>query len=324
MKESKKSLVSSKQIPAKDLLALVISLAIMMILAEFLIPGFIAPSHLLLVIYINFPLSMLAIAETIVVLSGDIDFSVGAIFWNVIVIGAWLMRGEQLLLPALICLLLGIVVGLINGISISILRIPSFITTLGMMVVLTGVMYIVGVSAAVGKAAPMLKSFAVGRTLDIPNLIWVLLIFLIVAFIVLDITTFGWTVRGLGSNARAVYCSSMNPVATKILVFMISGFISAVTGLLWLGYQGIPYPKFESGVGVGASLSLEALAAVVVGGTQFIGGRGGVHRTFAGVLIVSILRSIMISFGFGYEWQQILYGIIIFLVMAVYMRMASK
>jgi ribose transport system permease protein len=307
-----------------DLIALVMSLAIIMILAEILIPGFTAPSHLLLVLYTYFPLSMLAIAETIVVLSGEIDFSVGAIFWNVIVIGAFLMKGEQLLLPALICLLLGIIVGLINGIFTSILRIPSFITTLGMMVVLTGVMYIVGVSAAVGKTAPMLKSFAVGRTLEIPNLIWVLIIFLVVTFILLDNTIFGWRVRALGSNARAAYCSGIDPVITKILVFMISGFISAVTGLLWLGYQGIPYPKFEGGIGVGVSLSLEALAAVVLGGTPFIGGRGGVHRTFVGVLIISILHSIMISFGFGYEWQQILYGVIIFLVTVVRMRSYTR
>lgn len=320
MKEAKKSPASIKQIPFKDLIALVTSLVVVMILAEIFIPGFIAPNHLLLVLYINFPLSMLAIAETIVVLSGEIDFSVGAIFWNVIVIGAWLMRGEHLLLPILICLLMGIVVGLINGIFTSILRIPSFITTLGMMIILTGIMYIVGVSSAVGRASLMLSSFAVGRTFSVPNLIWVLTIFLIVTFIILEFTTFGWTVRALGSNARAVYCSGVNPVTTKMLVFIISGLISAVTGLLWLGYQAIPYPKFEGGVGVGASLSLEALAAVVIGGTQFIGGKGGIHRTFTGVLIISVLSSMMVSFGLGYEWQQILYGLIIFLVMVAYMR----
>jgi ribose/xylose/arabinose/galactoside ABC-type transport system permease subunit len=308
-----------RQLPAKDLLALVIALIIIVILTEILIPGFASPAHMLLVLYSNSSLGMLAIAETLVILSGDVDFSVGSIYWNVIVIGAVLMKGGQLMLPVVICLALGLVVGLVNGFFTSVLKIPSFITTLGMMIVLTGALYIIG-GVGYGEAAPILASFSTGRILGIPNLVLVWVSLLVLSYIFQDMTRFGWTIRALGSNARAVYCSGMNPVGTKILAFVISGLISAIAGLLWLGYQKVPYPIFEAGVGVGAGLSLEAIAAVMIGGTLLVGGRGGVHRTFIGVLIISILTSALISIGLGYEWRQIFYGFVILAVTAIYTR----
>jgi ribose transport system permease protein/putative xylitol transport system permease protein len=223
------------------------------------------------------------------------------------------------MLPVVICLALGLVVGLVNGFFTSVLKIPSFITTLGMMIVLTGALYIIG-GVGYGEAAPILASFSTGRILGIPNLVLVWVSLLVLSYIFQDMTRFGWTIRALGSNARAVYCSGMNPVGTKILAFVISGLISAIAGLLWLGYQKVPYPIFEAGVGVGAGLSLEAIAAVMIGGTLLVGGRGGVHRTFIGVLIISILTSALISIGLGYEWRQIFYGFVILAVTAIYTR----
>ena len=306
---------------SKDIIALIIALIVIIILTGILIPGFATPWHMMLILYSNAALGILALAETYVILIGEIDFSIGSIFWFVTVIGAITMNGRELLIPMLICLGLGLLVGLINGVFISFLRIPSIITTLGMMIILTGGLYVITGGGGHGKAAPELTAFSVGRTLGIPNMVLVWIILTIMLYLIQDRSVFGLMVRAIGSNPRATHCSGINVSLIKLIVFVISGFLSALAGLLYLGYARTPYPLFESGVGVGATLSLQSIAAVIIGGTSFYGGRGGVHRTFIGVLLLAILSSALTSLGLGYEWQLIFYGVVVLVVSGAYMRL---
>lgn len=306
---------------SKDIIALIIALIVIIILTGILIPGFATPLHMMLVLYSNAALGILALAETYVILTGEIDFSIGSVFWFVTVIGAITMNGRELLIPMLICLALGLLVGFINGVFSSLLRIPSIITTLAMMIILTGGLYVITGGGGHGKAAPELTAFSVGRTFGIPNMVLVWIILTVALYLIQERSIFGLAVRAIGSNPRAAYCSGINVSLTKLVVFMISGFLSALAGLLYLGYARTPYPLFESGVGVGATLSLQSIAAVVIGGTSFYGGRGGIHRTFIGVLLLAILSSALISLGLGYEWQLIFYGVVILVVTGAYIRL---
>ena len=306
---------------SKDIVVLIIALIAIVILTGVLIPGFATPWHMMLILYSNAALGILALAETYVILIGEIDFSIGSIFWFVTVIGAITMNGRELLIPVLICLGLGLLVGLINGVFTSFLRIPSIITTLGMMIILTGGLYVITGGGGHGKAAPELTAFSVGRTLGIPNMVLVWIILAIILYLIQDRSVFGLMVRAIGSNPRATHCSGINVSLIKLIIFVISGFLSALAGLLHLGYARTPYPLFESGVGVGAMLSLQSIAAVVIGGTSFYGGRGGVHRTFIGVLLLAILSSALTSLGLGYEWQLIFYGVVVLVVSGAYMRL---
>ncbi|MCD6535665.1 MAG: ABC transporter permease [Thaumarchaeota archaeon] len=308
-------------LPGKDIIALIIALIAITILTDLFIPGFATPLHMMLVLYSNAALGILALAETYVILTGEIDFSIGSIFWFVTVIGAITMNGKEFFIPLLICLALGVLVGFINGVFSSLLRIPSIISTLAMMIVLTGGLYVITGGGGHGKAAPQLTAFSVGRTFGIPNMVLLWIVLAIILYVIQERSIFGLSLRAIGSNPRAAYCSGMNVSLTKLTVFVISGLLSAIAGLMYLGYARTPYPLFESGVGVGATLSLQSIAAVVIGGTSFYGGKGGVHRTVIGVLLLAILSSALISLGLGYEWQLIFYGVIILIVTGAYVRL---
>lgn len=320
----KKTLKLSRKLKlpyGKDIIALIIAFIVIVILADTLIPGFATLPHMMLVLYSNVSLGILALAETYVILTGEIDFSIGSIFWFVMAIGAITMNGKDLLIPLLICLTIGLLVGFINGVLTSILRVSSIITTLAMMIILTGGLYIFTGGGVHGKAAPDLTAFSVGKILGIPNMVLLWIVLAIILYVIQERSIFGLMLKAAGSNPQATYCSGINVSLVKLTVFIISGFLSAVAGLLYLGYSRTPYPLFESGVGVGATLSLESIAAVVIGGTLFYGGRGGVHRTFIGVLLLSTLSSALMSIGLGYEWQQIFYGVVILIIVGVYIRL---
>ena len=304
----------------KQLLILILALVVIMAIASLVTPGFLTYRHLTMVLYCNTMLGILSLAQTLVILSGGLDLSIGSIYWISTMTGALLMVEGDTLLPALVCLLIGAGVGFINGIAIAKARIPHVVMTLAMMISLTGVLYVTTGGGGHGRATEALIAFSTGRILGFPNisLVWILLSILF--YFVLKITPFGWRVRALGSNPVACRFSGIRVEWIQILVYTLSGLLAAGAGLLYLGWARTPYPTFQSGAGVGADVALKSIAAVIIGGTLFSGGRGGVERTFLGVLILSCLCSILLMAGLGVEWQIMLSGIIIISVVVVYSR----
>jgi ribose transport system permease protein len=312
------------QSPSTQIVILVLALIFIMAIASIVTPGFLTYKHLTMVLYVNTMLGILALAQTLVILSGGLDLSVGSTYWISTMIGALLMVEGETLLPALACLLIGAVVGIINGVAIAKLRVPHVVMTLAMMIILTGVLYVTTGGGGHGRATELLISFSTGRILEFPNisLVWILLSILF--YFILKITPFGWRIRALGSNPVASRCSGIQVQRIQIIVYMLSGLLAALAGLLYLGWARTPYPTFHSGAGVGADLTLKSISAVIIGGTLFSGGRGGVERTFLGVLILSILYSILIMAGLGVEWQIMLNGIIIISVVGIYSQARSR
>jgi ribose transport system permease protein len=304
----------------KQLLILFLALVVIMAVASLVTPGFLTYRHLTMVLYCNTMLGILALAQTLVILSGGLDLSVGSIYWISTMTGAFLMMEGDTLLPALACLAIGAAIGFINGVAIAKVKIPHVVMTLAMMISLTGVMYVTTGGGGHGQATQALIAFSTGRVLGFPiiSLVWILLSILF--YFVLKVTSFGWRIRAVGSNPVACRCSGIRVERIQILVYILSGLLAAVAGLLYLGWARIPYPTFQSGAGVGADISLKSIAAVIIGGTLFSGGRGGVERTFLGVLILSSLYSILLMAGLGVEWQIMLSGIIIISVVALYSR----
>ena len=305
---------------SKQLLVLFLALVGIIAIASLVTPGFLTYNHLTMILYCNSMLGILALAQTLVILSGGLDLSIGAIYWISTMTGAMLMVEGDTLLPALACLAIGVVVGFINGVAIAKARIPHIVMTLAMMISLTGVLYVTTGGGGLGRATEGLIAFSTGRILGFPNisLVWILLTILF--YFVLKITPFGWRVRAVGSNPVACRFSGIKVERIQILVYMLSGLLAATAGLLYLGWARTPYPTFQSGAGIGADIALKSIAAVIIGGTLFSGGRGGVERTFLGVLILSSLCSILLMAGLGVEWQTMLNGIIIISVVVIYSR----
>ena len=303
---------------------LVLALILIMAVASVATPGFLTYRHLTMILYVNTMLGILALAQTLVILSGGLDLSIGSIYWISIMTGALLMVKGNTLNPALACLLLGAGIGFINGVAIAKLKIPHVVMTLAMLIILTGVLYVTTGGGGRGRATEQLISFSTGRILDFPiiSMVWILLSILF--YFVLKITPFGWRIRALGCNPIASRCSGIQVQHIQISVYMLSGLLAALAGLFYLGWARTPYPTFQSGAGVGADITLKSIAAVVIGGTLFTGGCGGVERTFLGVIILSFLYSILIMAGLGVEWQIMLTGVIIISVVGVYSQTKTR
>lgn len=301
-------------------LALVLVLVVTMLIAGVLSPGFLTFEHIMTILYINTMLGILAIAQTVVILSGGIDLSTGSTFWITIMVGALFMYEGALLFPAIICIGLGAVIGFINGFCISKLRIPFVVMTLAMMIIITGTLYVTTGGGGHGRAAPELISFSTGKVYKVPNIVIVWIILTIFFYIFLKKTTIGWKIRALGSNPQACYTSGICIWKIVILVYVISGTLAAISGLFYLGWARTPYPTFQSGAGVGAVIMLKSIAAVIIGGTLFSGGRGGVERTIMGVLILGVILSILSMVGLGWEWQMMLNGLLVLGIVGAHSR----
>ncbi|HEY44670.1 MAG TPA: ABC transporter permease, partial [Anaerolineae bacterium] len=312
------------QSSSAEIVILILALVLIMAVASIATPGFLTYKHITMVLYVNTMFGILSLAQTLVILSGGLDLSVGSIYWISTMIGALLMVKGDTLFPALACLLIGAVIGIINGTAIAKLKVPHVVMTLAMMIILTGVLYVTTGGGGHGRATEQLISFSTGRIFEFPiiSMVWILLSVLF--YFILKITPFGWRIRALGSNPVASRCSGIQVQRIQIAVYMLSGLLAALAGLLYLGWARTPYPTFQSGAGVGADLTLKSVAAVVIGGTLFSGGRGGVERTFLGVLILSILYSILIMAGLGVEWQIMLNGVIIISVVGVYSQAKTR
>jgi ribose transport system permease protein len=296
------------------------ALVLLIAVSSIISPGFLTYLHLTTILYANTMLGILALAQTLVILSGGLDMSIGSIYWISVMVGAVLMveSGGKTLLPAIICLLLGVAAGFINGVAIARFKIPNVVMTLAMMITLTGVLYVTTGGGLKGRASDELIALSTGRILGFPviSLVWILLTVLF--FFVQKNTTFGWRLRALGSNLIASRCSGIRVQRIQVWVYMLSGLLASLSGLFYLGWARKPYQTFQSQAGIGANLTLESITAVVIGGTLFSGGTGGVERTFIGVLMVAILDSIMVMAGLGQEWKMIMHGIIIIIVVGVY------
>lgn len=316
-----------------QILIIVGFLVVLLVLGGSITPSFLTVNHITNILYLNTMFGLLAISQTLVIITGGIDMSVGATYWLTIMLGAQFMKGGNLWPSILLCLLIGIVVGFINGFGIAKVKIPYVVMTMAMMIILTGVLYVTTGGGGGGKAAPELTKFCILRIfrskakggfvgIPIRVVIWIAL----TAFFgfLLNNTVIGWRIRSLGSNMTATHFSGIKAERTQILVYTLSGFVAAIAGLFYLGQAKTPYPTFQSGVGVGANITLQTIAAVVVGGTFFSGGKGGVWCTFLGVTVVSVLYSVLGMIGLNENWQILCNGLIILIIVGTYSKLQTN
>lgn len=254
-------------------------------------------------------LTLVAVGMTFVLVIGGIDLSVGSVLaLSAAVLGVAMVDWQwPLWTAALACLVAGLLCGLVNGIVIVGAGIPSFIVTLGMLEIARGGAYLVTdsqtkyIGAAVEPLATPLPGIGVSTAFVIAVIV------VLVGQFVLNQMVFGRYCVAIGANERAVKMSGIDSRPTRIIVFTLSGFCAALGGVFHTARLASADPN------AGVGLELSAIAAVVIGGTSLMGGRGSVTRTFLGVLIIAILQTGLAQVGATEPVKRLITGAVIVL-----------
>ena len=263
-------------------------------------------------------LGIIASGAMLVILLGHIDLSIpwvvtiGGIAATAVA-GWWGASWTALGVPvALAC---GALVGFANGLGVAFLRIPSMVFTLGMNAMVQGlvVMY-TGGNAPPDQATPILQWLAVRDTFHVPHAVIVWAVLGAVVVVALNRTPFGRYVYAIGNSERVTYLSGINTRMVLISAFVASGACAAFAGAMLAGYAGKAYQA------MGDPYLLPAIAAVVLGGTSILGGRGSYLGTVAGAILITLLESILSVLQIPDAARQIVYGAVIIVMMLVYGR----
>lgn len=302
--------------------------SLIVLLAAFSVasPNFMQTSNMLAILQATSVNGVLAVAATLVIITGGIDLSVGTLMTFTAVVAGVLLTNMNLPLPigVLGAILMGAFCGFCSGTFVAKMKIPPFIATLGMMLILKGL------SLVVSGARPIYfnntegfdeisRGSLVGEVLPflpIPNGVLILFIVAGVASYVLGKTVLGRYCFGIGSNEEAVRLSGVNTDRWKIAIYAVAGGICGIAGILISSRLNSAQPA------LGLGYELEAIAAVVIGGTSLSGGRGTIIGTLIGALIMAVLTNGLRVLSVAQEWQTVITGIII--ILAVYADMVRR
>lgn len=287
---------------------------------QLLHPGFASRDSIQTVVLLASFVGLVAAGQMLVVLVGGIDLSV-----------PWVLNGAAILMvttsggqngraiPAvLLTLAMGLLVGLVNGLGVSLLSVPAVVMTLGMNGIMEGLT--LGLSggltcgACASYAPPVVQALVNGRTFGVPNgiLSWVLIA--VVLSVVLSSTTFGRRVYATGSNPLASYLSGVDVRGVTIVLYMLSGMFSALAGIALAGFGG------QAALGMGDPYLFQSIAAVVVGGVSILGGRGHYLGVVAGSLTLVALVTLLLAERMPDYGRSIVYGIVILALLLLYGR----
>jgi len=280
--------------------------------------SFLSPEYLLQQLKVASFLGVIATGMMIVILLGQIDLSVP---WVVAVGGmmataatGWGSLGQALAIPVGIgC---GIALGLVSGFGVGFLRIPSMVVTLAVNAVAQGLMVVhTGGFSPQDASSPAMRVIATGDgVLGIPNALLMWVAVGVAAVFLLNRTTFGRTVYAIGNRERAAYLSGARTRLVVMTAFAISGGLSAFGGVLLAGYAS------KAAQAMGDPYLLPAIAAVVLGGTSILGGRGSYLGTVAGVILITLLQSILSVMQMEEFGRHITYGVVIIAMLLIYGR----
>jgi ribose/xylose/arabinose/galactoside ABC-type transport system permease subunit len=265
-------------------------------------------------------LGIVSVGQTLTILTGGIDLSVASVMALMSVVAASLMEGQDsLFVPVgLYCLAIAAAIGLVNGLLVTKLKIPAFIATLGMILVVQGIRFVYTGGSPRGSIPPVLRFIGGGMVGPAPAAVILWAVIVVVFVILMRRTTFGRRMYAVGGNRSAAHLSGVNVNGMVIAAYTLCSFLAGVAGLVYTGYNGF------ADNWLGRGFELNSIAAVVVGGTLFEGGRGGVVGTVAGVLIITILFNLVLLLGLDEEYMRIVKGVAIILAVAMYARMRTR
>ena len=302
------------------------ALIVIVIVFSLLSPNFLQFDNVVGILIATTVNGILALGVTFVIISGSIDLSVGTVMTLSAVMTAVFITVWQLPVPVGIVagIATGGIAGLVNGVLVARLKIPSFIATLGMLNVAKGLALVIsGLKPIYFNDTPEFNRAAMGSViggivpgLEIPNLVVVLFVSALAASLILSKTILGRFTFALGSNEEAARLSGVNVDAWKMAVFTVCGLFSGVAGVLIGARLNSAQPS------LGQGYELDAIAAAVIGGTSLSGGEGSILGTVIGAFIISTLTNGLRILSVPQEWQTVVTGGIV--IIAVYLDIVRR
>ncbi len=269
---------------------------------------------------------VLALGATFIIITGGIDLSVGTVMsFAAVMTGVFItFWGLPVPVGMLGGLAAGALAGFINGTVIARMKIPPFVATLGMLYIAKGLALVIsGLKPIYFSDAPAFTTIAMGSVLgaiipgfEIPNAVLVLFIAAIIAHLILTKTVLGRYTFALGSNEEATRLSGVNVAAWKIAIYTLAGVFSGLAGVLIAARLNSAQPA------LGAGYELDAIAAVVIGGTSLSGGEGTILGTIIGAFVISVLTNGLRILSVPQEWQIVVTGAIV--ILAVYLDIIRR
>lgn len=288
----------------------IISLILFSAIVTLINPNFLSISNILNVLRQTSVNAIIAAGMTFVILTGGIDLSVGSVLGLAGAIGATLVTGGQNIVVVVIAaLLIGAVIGAVNGVVISKGKVQAFIATLAMMTLARGYTLVftdgrpIGVEAS--GTADIFGAIGSGYLFGIPIPIYITAVVFISAYYILKHTRFGRYIYAMGGNEEATKLSGINVDQVKIYVYALSGALAALAGIIVTARLSSAQPQAGSGY------ELDAIAAVVLGGTSLSGGTGNIFGTIVGALIIGILNNSLNLMNVSSYYQLLAKGLVI-------------
>jgi ribose/xylose/arabinose/galactoside ABC-type transport system permease subunit len=292
-----------------------IAVLVAIVVGYVLDPDLVAPGQLAVIARQAAPLGLLAVGQTIVILARGFDLSMGGVVAFTTVLAANLFGGAgEAWVVIAICLGVGALVGAVNAGGVVLGRVSPLIMTLGMAFILSGAALVFTGGAPTGKVPDAIRAISATRVLGLSLSVWIWALVAIAAIAALRGTRWGRSVYAFGANPEAARLSGVPVRLVESSAYVISGLCAAGGGLLLAGFVG------SGSLGAGQDLLLQSVAAVVIGGTTFEGGKGGVLGSVAGAFFLTLISAILTGLGVAKFGNLITQGLVLAGAAALFRR----
>ncbi|MDD4336799.1 MAG: ABC transporter permease [Firmicutes bacterium] len=287
-------------------------LVLCMIVLSIISPYFLTGLNLKTIAIQTAVIAIIAIGQTFVIITGGIDLSVGAnLALSNILAASMMTSGVPLWICIITSLAFSTAFGYINGLAVTKMKVPPFIVTLGTMSISRGIALVITNGTPISRLPEALSWFGRGEIVGMPVPVLIFIVGAIIFNWVLNHTLLGRYTYAVGSNMEATRLSGINTDKTIRMVYILSGFLAGLAGIVLMGRLGLAHPT------AGADYNMNSVAAAVIGGTSMTGGIGNIFGTMIGALIMGVLNNGFVLLGLSSFYQEIAIGVVV--IMAVYL-----
>ena len=271
------------------------------------------PENVVTILIAAAPFALIALGQTLVILTGGIDLSVGSVIAASAMAAAFTAKAnpENLVLPIAVAIIVGFVVGSINGLIVSQLNVPPFIATLGMLTLASGFAYVIGDGAPINGLPDSFGAIANSEILGLKIPVALMIVCIIGFAIMMKRTVYGMRVYAVGGNRLAAEIAGVKSKRILYSVYAISGTLAGISGLM------LASRVISGSPNLGQGYELDAIAAVIIGGASLMGGRGTIWGTAIGLLLIQTLNNGLDLLFVPAYWQDVIKGVLIVLAVSI-------